>query len=247
MTFEEKYSGESRSPKNGIVRAAGILYLLIIVIGVLNSIFITARLIDYEDINLTVKNITANDFLFRFGIICELILYGLVITLSVLLYLILKRVNKNLSLFAMVFRSGEAILGITTVLISFIVLGLLNNQFNVTFMDNAHLNGLISALLSARSNGLYLVLFLIGIGGTIFLYLFYISHYIPRILSIWGIFTYLSMLFLSLISILFPQHPGIIELILYGQGALFELTFGFWLLIKGVNVPLMSSTREELR
>jgi hypothetical protein len=245
MKLEEKYSGESRIPKNGIVRAAGILYLLIIVIGVLNSIFITARIIDYEDINQTVKNITANDFLFRFGLVCELILYASVIILSVLLYLILKSVNKNLALVAMVFRTGEALLGITIVLIGFIVLGLLNNQFNVTSMDNANLNVIMSALLSARANGLYIVLLLIGIGGTLFLYLFYKSSYIPGILSIWGIFTYLSMLFLSIISILFPEHPDIIEIIVYGLGTLFELTFGVWLLIKGLNLNQMNKNNTD--
>ena len=47
------------------------------------------------------------------------------------------------------------------------------------------------------------------------------------------------MLLLSLISILFPDVPGIIEIVLYGAGTLFELTIGLWLVIKGVNVQLM--------
>ena len=236
MTSGRNNSGESLDSTNRVVRAAGLFYILIIVIGLLNTAFIDSELIIYEDIDQTINNIKANEFLFRFGLVCELILYASVIILSVLLYLILKRVNKNLSLLAMVFRLGEALMGVAIVLIGFIVLGLLNNQFNVTSMDNVHLNGLISALLSARANGLYIVLLLIGIGGTLFLYLFYKSSYIPGPLSIWGMFTYLSMLFLSLISILFPEHPGIIELICYGLGALFELTFGFWLFIKGIYI-----------
>ena len=245
MISERNNSEESINSINKIVRAAGLFYILIILIGVLNSVLIDSRLIIYEDIDQTINNITANEFLFRFGLVSELILYASVIILSVLLYIILKGANKHLSLLAMVFRSGEALMGITIVFSSFIVLGLLNNQFNVTSMDNEHLNGLMSALLSARANGLYIVLFLIGIGGTIFLYLFYISHYIPRILSIWGIFTYLSMLFLSPISILFPEHPYIIEILLYGSGALFELTIGFWLLLKGIDLYHMNNNAIE--
>ena len=219
-----------------IVRLAGLTYIIIIVIGVLNSIFIDSRLIVYEDITLTINNILSNEFLFRFGSASVLILYLLVILLSVLLYLILKNANKNLALIAMVFRFGEAILGVTTVLISFIVLNLLNNQFNAASIENTQVNVLVAALLDARGTGLYMVLLLVGLGGTIFFYLFYKSFYIPRILSIWGMFTYLSMLILSIISILFPESPDQLEIVLYGLGTLFELTIGFWLLIKGVNV-----------
>ncbi|MEJ2103665.1 MAG: DUF4386 domain-containing protein [Ignavibacteriaceae bacterium] len=219
-----------------IVRLTGLTYIIIIVIGVLNSIFIDSRLIVYEDITLTINNILSNEFLFRFGSASVLILYLLMILLSVLLYLILKNVNKNLALIAMVFRFGEALLGVTTVLISFIVLNLLSNQFNAASIENTQVNVLIAALLDARNTGLYMVLLLVGLGGTLFFYLFYKSFYIPRILSIWGMFTYLSMLILSLISILFPESPDQLEIVLYGLGTLFELTIGFWLLIKGVNV-----------
>ena len=170
-------------PKAAIVRVAGLTYVIIIVIGVLNSIFIDARLIIYEDINLTINNILSNEFLFRFGSTSVLILYALVMLLSVILYLILNDVNKNLALLAMVFRISEALLGITTVLISFFILGLLNNQFNVKTIENTQLNILVAALLDLRTIGLYIVLLLVGLGGTIFFYLFYKSFYIPKILS----------------------------------------------------------------
>ena len=236
MTLERKYSKKSMNSKNGIVRVAGLAYILIIVIGVLNAIFIDSKLIIYEDIKLTVANIIANEFLFRFGIACELILYVLVIILSVLLYIILKSVDKNLALLAMVFRVSEGLLGIIIVLIGFIVLSLSNNQVNTISVDKTQLNAMIGALLSARANGLYIILLLIGFGGILFLYLFYKSVYIPKTISVWGMFTYLSMLILSLISILIPGLPPLIEIVLFGLGTLFELTIGFWLLFKGINV-----------
>jgi len=236
MRLKRKINEESMNPKTAIVKAAGLTYVIIIVIGVLNSIFIDARLVINEDISLTINNILANEFLFRFGGACVLILYLLVIILSVLLYVILKNVNKNLALLAMVFRIGEALLGITTVLISFIVLGLLNNQFHTTSIENAKLNVLVAALLDLRTTGLYIVLLLVGLGGTIFFYLFYKSFYIPKVLSIWGMLTYLSMIILSFIGLLFPEHPEIIEMVLYGLGTLFELTIGFWLMIKSIEI-----------
>ena len=34
-----------------------------------------------------------------------------------------------------------------------------------------------------------------------------------------------------------PDHPVIIETVFYSLGGLFEVIFGFWLLIKGVKIP----------
>lgn len=228
-------------PNNIIVKVAGLTYLIIIVIGVLHSVFIDTRLIILEDINLTISNIVANEFLFRFGLVSILILYIIVIILSVSLYLILKSVNKNLALLAMVFRIGEALLGVTTVYFGFGILGLLHGQFNMLPIENAQLTVMVGALLDAQSSGLYMVLMLVGIGGTIFLYLFYRSSSIPVIISAWGIFTYISMIILSFLSILLPALPDIVEIVLFGSGTLFELTIGFWLLIKGVDFHQLSS------
>ena len=76
---------------------------------------------------------------------------------------------------------------------------------------------------------------LIGIGGTVFLVLFWRSRLIPRWLSSWGIFTYLSMLCLSLVSFLYVDHPRSMETVFYGLGATFEGVFAFWMLWKGLD------------
>ena len=229
--------------QKGIVKTAGLTYIIIIVLGVLNSVFIDARLIIRGDINQTVNNILTNQFLFRLGISGSLILYLLVIVLSALLYLILKSVNKNIALSALVFRTGEAIIGVATVLAGFLVLNLLNHSFDGT---DAQLN-IINALLVVRVDGLYIILALIGVGGTLFLYLFYKSSCIPAALSLWGMFTYLSMLILSFIVILFPGLPRIMALVVFGAGALFELSIGFWLLIKGVDPQKLNNNKVEIK
>ena len=216
-------------------RVAGFMYLLIIIIGVLNGIFIDSELIVSGNKAATANNILANDFLFRTGIASILILYVSVVILAWALYVILKTVNKNLALLAMLLRSGEAILGGATVLISFIVLLLLNAEDYSTIFEKEQLQALAGLFLNVRDVSIDIVLIFVGIGGTIFCYLFFKSSYIPRILALWGIFTYMSMLLLALINILFPNRPEMMETVLFTLGALFELLIGFWLLFKGVN------------
>jgi len=217
-------------------RVAGILYILIILIGVFNGIFIDSKIIIIGNDAATANNIIANELLFRSGIASILILYAGVVVLSWALYVILKKENKDLALLAMLLRFGEAILGSATVLISFIVLGLLNANGYSTGIDTEQFQALVGLLLGVRTAALDIVLIFVGLGGTVFCYLFFMSKYVPRILATWGIFTYLSMLVLSFISILLPNHPEMLEIILYALGGLFELIFGFWLLIKGVSV-----------
>ena len=62
------------------------------------------------------------------------------------------------------------------------------------------------------------------------------SKYIPKILAVWGVFTYLSMLGLAFTNILLPDRPAVIEIVIYTLGTFFELIFGFWLVVKGLNV-----------
>ena len=175
-------------------RVAGLAYVLIIILGIFCVGFIDSKLIVPSNNAATANNIMANDLLFRISIAGVLILYASVVVLSWALYVILKTVNKNLALLALLLRSGEAILGGATVLISFIVLLLLNGKAYTEVFETVKLEALVGVFLNVRTAGLDIVLLFVGLGGTIFCYLFLMSMYVPKILAIWGSFTYLSMI-----------------------------------------------------
>lgn len=215
-------------------RVAGFAYVATIILGVFSVNFVESRLIVPGNDALTVNNIMANELLFRVDITSEIIMYMLVILLSLALYVVLKTVNKNLALLALLWRLGEAIIGGgVTVLSGLITLLLLNSE---AVVETEQLQALVGLFLGICSTGLDVVLIFIGMGGTVFCYLFYKSKYVPRMLSAWGMFTYLTMLILSFVSILIPNLPETIKMAFYVPGGLFELIFGLWLLFKGVNV-----------
>ncbi len=217
-------------------KVAGLTYVLIIILGVLKVNFLEPTLIVSGNDTQTANNIMANELLFRIGMVIEIIMFILVLFLSLALYIILKTVNKNLALAALFLRFGEGIIGVLVAVLSGLIPLLLLSTENTTAFETEQLHSLVGIFLNIRTAGLDFVLIFIGLGGTIFCYLFFKSKYIPGILAAWGIFTYLSMLILSLISILFPNHPEIIETIFYSLGGLFEVVFGFWLLFKGVKI-----------
>jgi hypothetical protein len=215
-------------------KVAGLAYILIIILGVFKVNFLESRLILSGNDAATATNIMTNELLFRIGVASEIILFVLVVFLAVALYVILKPVNKNLALVALFLRFGEGIIGaVITILSGLIPLLLLNGE---GIFEAAQLQALVGSFLNIRTAGLDIILVFIGLGGTLFCYLFFKSNYVPRILAAWGIFTYISMLILGFVSILIPNHPEMIEIVLYAPGALFEVLFGFWLLFKGVTV-----------
>lgn len=215
-------------------KIAGLMYVFIILLGVLKVSFLEPALIVPGDASATVSANDSSELLFRIGIVSEISMYVFVVLLSLALYIILKPVNSNLALTALFLRFGEGIIGaVITVISGLIPLLLINDAAGI---ETEPLQALVLIFQNVRIAGLDIVLIFIGLGGTIFCYLFFISKYVPRLLAAWGIFTYLSMLILAVISILFPAHPVIIETVLYAPGGLFELIFGLWLLTKGVNI-----------
>ena len=217
-------------------RVAGFAYLSIVITPILKFFFIESDLIVSENNAATASNIMANEFSFRICIASDLIMYASVVLLSLALYIVLKTVNKNLALLALLFRSGEAIVGCVTVFGALIALLLLDSEDYSTVFGTAQFQALVGLFLDIRTAGLDIVLILVGLGGTIFCYLFFKSKYVPKILAVWGVFTYLSMLGLAFTNILLPDRPAIIEIVIYTLGTFFELIFGFWLVFKGLNV-----------
>jgi len=217
-------------------RVAGVAYIAITIAGVLYGSLIESKLIVSGNDAATANNIVANESLFRIGIVSVLIIYVSVFVASWALYVILKTVHENLALLGLLFRLAEAIVGATTVLISFAVLYVFGGNRPSTALEPEQLQALAGRLIDVRTAGLDVVLVFIGLGATVSCYLLFKSRYIPRPLAAWGMFTYLSMLFLASVSILFPNHPLMLETVLYSVGGLFELVFGLWLVFKGVDL-----------
>ena len=218
-------------------RIAGLSYIVTMILGIFSVNVVESNIVVPGNSEATVNNISASESLFRIGVASEILMYVLVILLAFSLYVVLKPINKNLAFLALLWRTGEAIIGAATIVLSGLVPILLLRESSA--FEPEQFQTLVKVFLDIRSSGLDIVLIFIGMGGTIFCYLFYKSAYIPKLLALWGIVTYLVMLLLSFASILTPISETI-KLAFYAPGGLFELILGFWLLVKSVKVESLN-------
>jgi hypothetical protein len=226
-----------QAPQQIAARVAGFMYVLIIITSLL-SMIMESRLIVPEDVATTASQITAKDLLFRVSIASDLFVFAGVVVLSLALFVILKTVDRNLALLALYWRLAEAILGAVTVLIGHVVLLLLNGEDYLAVFDAEQLQALVGVFLNVRSAGFDIVIVFLCLGSVVFCYLFLKAMYVPRILAVWGITAYTLMLIYVSTTMLVPNHDATayLQIVCYLPVTLFELVFGLWLLIKGVNV-----------
>ena len=88
-------------------RIGGVLYLIIIVIGFCGEFFVRDKLVVSGDVTATANNIMASESLWRVQIAGDLILLVCAVALTLILYVLLRPVNKNLALLAVFFNIVE--------------------------------------------------------------------------------------------------------------------------------------------
>ncbi|MFC1817065.1 DUF4386 domain-containing protein [Thermodesulfobacteriota bacterium] len=204
----------------------------------LNWTFVLSKLTVAENALSTAKNIMANELLFRIGITIELFMSFGLIVLALALYIILKPVNKNLALLALLWKLAEAIIVAVIVLVSFIALQILNGKTYLTVFTVEQLQVPVGLILNAHFAIFSIPMVFLGLDLIIFSYLFFKSKYIPRMLAGFGILSFALIFIHALIYILAPKYATmlIIQIIFYAPSCLFEIIIGIWLLFKGVKV-----------
>lgn len=223
----------STNVNNKLTKIAGITYSLIIILALIpTAIFDVSALLRGEN---AAENFVGHEGTFRLGIAIEFVMFMLVMVLSWALYAILKPVNKNLALFALIFRFGEAVLGCVVILLYLTILMLLSGAEYLQVFQPEQLQALARFFLHLSGDGFDILLVVMGVGGVAYCYLFYTSRYIPRAFGIWGMFTYATMVAYGMINIAVHNAPPELAYAM-APGALFEFTIGIWLYFKGISV-----------
>lgn len=217
-------------------RMAGVLYLLITVAAVFAHFVIPEQFIVPGDGAATAANIAANEVAFRLGAVgSELIILLSEIALSVVLYELLKPVNKTLSLVAAVSRLAMTTIHGLNLLNYYFVLQLVDGGNLATAFAPAQVQALVTMFLDAHSIGFTIGVAFLVPHVLILGYLIVKSGYFPKALGYLFIAAGIGYLVDTAGLLLAPGYtttPAVIAVII----AVAEIAFPIWLLVKGVNM-----------
>lgn len=214
-------------------RVVGLVYLFALVPAVFAEFYVSPRLIVHADAAQMALNIVAHERLFRLGIASNLTVFALDIVLIAALYVVLKPVHRSLALLAAFWGLMETATLIIVTLKDLEVLAVLSGADYLRVFEADRLQAL--ARLSIRAHGdVYNVgLVFAGLRSTVFCYLWFKSLFIPRVLAAWGVLASFLMGICAFLFIIYPELGKVIPVEIYGGPIfLFELTMGFWLLLK---------------
>lgn len=217
-----------------LARVAGLLYLVIIVLGISSEAFIRSGLIVPGDAAATAANILTFQGLFRASFAADAVMLLCDVAIAVLFYVLLRPVGRTLALVAAAFRLTQAaVLG----------LNLLNQHAAVLVLGGAgyagafrpdQLNALALLFLDLHSHGYDLGLLFFGLSCLV------LGRLVVRSVLFPGIFGYGLMaagavyLAGSFTRFLLPDlAPAVAPLYIVPLVA--ELSFALWLLFRGVK------------
>src|SRR6267154_290746 len=222
-------------------RFAGLLYVLMSVVGFFAMAYVPSKVIVHGNATATASNISASETLFRLGIAGELIGQAGFIFVALALYDLLKGVSRRHASLMVTLIVVSIPIAFLNELNSIAALVLVRGADFLSVFEKPQRDALAMLFLNLHGHGfgvceIFWGLWLFPLG-----LLVYRSRFLPRLLGIWLVFAGVAWVTLSLTGLLSPQYQDKVDT--YSQPAFFgEIAFMFWLLIKGAKPkPLAGS------
>jgi hypothetical protein len=224
------------APKT-LTRIAGLLYLIVAVAGTFAVFYVRSRIVDAGDAAATADNIRAAETLFRLGFAIDMLAALCWLLTAMVLYLLLKHVHQP---------AAGAMVTLVAIGVAVSCVSLLNLYTALTIATGDDYTRTFGAAGSdaltllftdiagngSTSNSLFFGLWLLPLG-----YLVIRSGYFPKALGVLLIIGCGGWVAVFVAHFLAPDVGDSIGPALNAPGAIAELAFIAWLLVKGVRVP----------
>ena len=223
-----------------LARAAGLLYLMTVPLGIFGALYVPSRLIVPDDAAMTAKNLMAAEPLFRLGIVSDLIAPLILILVVVLLYKLFKPVNENMALLMVIFLVVGVPIAMLNKLNQFAALQLLTGADDLTVFTTEQSQTLALFFLRLHNQGSTLAFVFWGLWLFPLGYLVFKSGFLPKILGVLlmiACFGYVTDSFATFLG--YRVNVGMFA-------ALGEVLFILWLVIKGVNIEQWKKRAVEV-
>lgn len=217
-------------------RIGGVLYLIIIVVGLFGEAFVRDRLIVSGDATATAANIRSMESLWRFHIAAELFLLICAVALLLILVVLLKPVSRELAWLAAFFNLVSIGLEGATTLYLLEALFPLGNAGYLKAFAPEQLYAMASLSLKSHSYGFGVSLIFFGCFCLVIGHLIFRSSYLPKAVGVLMQIAGLSYLTNSFALVLAPTFANRLFPAILLPAFIGEVSLCFWLLVKGVNV-----------
>ncbi len=218
-------------------RAAGAIYLAVIVLGAFAEGFVMNRLVVPGDALTSARNIMGSPELWRGAVAADLLVAVLAVPQLWIEYLLLRPVSRNLALLAALFNVVSLCVESISKLFLLVILPTLESADYLRAFEPVQLQVLAGLALRSHDVAFNIALIFFGCTCLLFGYLIFRSGYLPK--AIGGLMalagaSYLTACFAALFAPEFAESitPAILLPALVG-----ESSFCLWLLARGVDVP----------
>jgi hypothetical protein len=234
MQMKDHRDAPRRSvPIQAYARAAGVLAVISMVAGGFAEAYVPSRLIASVDAAATVQNLRALDTMFRLGFAGYLVEASCDIALALILYVLLKPVERYLSLMAAFFGLIGTASFAGAELFYFAPTLLLRDVAYLKAFTPEQLNVLALLSLKLFSLGASIFAVFYGAGWALRGYLIYKSEYLPKFLGVLMTIAGLAFVVSSFARVLAPSVRSGWLMVLMMPGF---LALAVWLLAKGVDI-----------
>ncbi len=229
--------GKTNSHRMSAV-AVGVLFIIGTVSGIIGGV-ISGPILEAPDY---LVQLAVNETQIVMGSLFVLIMGFSVAMIPVVMFPILKKYNEALALGAVLFRGALEAVCYMALVITFLLLFALSQEFVMAGMPGASYFQTIGTLLVAAGDGIEQLLAMVFCLGALMLYyLFYVSRLVPRWLSGWGFIGAILYLAAAIISMVGPQHYAVsvaspLKFLIIPL-AVQEMVFAIWVIAKGFNSP----------
>ena len=165
-------------------RIGGVLYLIIIVIGLFDEAYVRNRLIVPGDAAATAANIRSLEWLWRFGIGAEYLLLICAVALTLIFFVLLRSVNRELALLAVFFNLISLAVEATVQLYLVGALFPLGNAEYLRAFQPEQLYALATLTVRSHGYGFGVALIFFGCVCLIDGYLIFKSGFLPRAIGV---------------------------------------------------------------
>ena len=221
-------------PVQRYAKVAGVLLLLSIVGGFFGELYLPSKLIVAGDAAATARNLTTLDSLYRLGFAGYLLEAVCDVSLTLVFYVLLRPVNRELALATVLFGIISTTLFAVGEAFYFAPPLLLSGADYLTVFTTEQLNAfaLLAINMYGRVAGIFMLFY--GVATLLRGYLILRSGFLPRLLGILMIVAGTGFIVRNFVLVLAPAYASDLFL---APMFLAAVSLTGWMLVKGVDVP----------